>query len=101
MAQRMKKTEVSTDAPSNTKKPTTAEMHEWFEKNKKHIENFAAAESAAKGLRDITKTATKTISTFSRETLRTYLQNLGSNEKNLRNLSCYLYYRSKTVRDRP
>ena len=96
MAQRMKKTEVTTTAPTEKKQPTANEMREWYEKNKKHIENFAAAESAAKGLRDITKTATKTISTFSRDTLRTYLQNLGSSEKNLRNLSWFLYYRSQT-----
>lgn len=94
MAQRMKKTEVSTATPSEKK--TANEMREWYEKNKRHIENFAAAEQAAKSLRDVTKTANKTISTFSRETLRGYLQNLGSSERNLRNLSWYLYYRSQT-----
>lgn len=96
MAQRMKKTEVTATAPPVKEQFTTNEMREWYEKNKNHIENFAAAESAAKGLRDITKTATKNISTFSRETLRTYMQNLGSSERNLRNLSWYLYYRSQT-----
>jgi len=94
VAQRMKKTEVSTATPSEKK--TANEMREWYEKNKRHIENFAAAEQAAKSLRDVTKTANKTISTFSRETLRGYLQNLGSSERNLRNLSWYLYYRSQT-----
>ena len=94
MAQRMKKTEVTTTAPSNEKKqPTANEMREWYEKNKKHIENFAAAESAAKSLRDVTKTATKAVTAFSKDSLRTYLQNIGSNERNLRNLSRYLFYR--------
>lgn len=94
MAQRMKKTEVTTTAPSTEKKqPTANEMREWYEKNKKHIENFAAAESAAKSLRDVTKTATKTVTAFSKESLRNYLRNIGSNEKNLRNLSRYLFYR--------
>ena len=93
MAQRMKKTEVSTDAPYNTKQPTTDEMREWYEKNKKHIENFASAEQSLKSLKDVTKTSTKVVSAFSKDSLRTYLQNIGSNAKNLRNLSRYLYYR--------
>ena len=88
-------TKVSTTPSSTTakKQPTAAEMREWYEKNKKHIEKYAAAEQAAVPLRDITKTTTKTITAFSRDSLRTYLQNIGSNEKNLRNLSRYLYYR--------
>lgn len=83
---------VSETAPSTNEK-TSAEMREWYQKNKKHIENYAAAEQAARSLRDITKTTTKTVNTFNKETLRTYLQNIGSNEKNLRNLSRYLFYR--------
>ena len=63
----MKKTEVSTTTPSNKKQPTANEMREWFEKNKKHIENFAAADSAAKNLRDVTKTSTKVVSAFNAE----------------------------------
>lgn len=93
MAQKMKKTEVTTTAPSEKKQPTANEMREWYEKNKRHIENFAAAEQAAKSLRDVTKTSTKVVTAFNKNSLRTYLQNIGSNEKNLRNLSRYLYYR--------
>ena len=94
MAQRMKKAEVTTTAPSTeNKQPTANDMREWYEKNKKHIENFASSEAALKNLRDVTKTATKTVSAFSKNSLRTYLQNIGSNEKNLRNLSRYLFYR--------
>lgn len=93
MAQRMEKTKVSTTTPSEKKQPTANEMREWYEKNKRHLENFASAEQAAKSLRDITKTTTKTVTAFSKESLRTYLQNIGSNEKNLRNLSRYLFYR--------
>ena len=93
MARRMEKTEVSTTTPSETKQPTANEMREWYEKNKRHIENFAAAEQAVKGLRDVTKTATRTVTAFNKESLRTYLQNIGANEKNLRNLSRYLFYR--------
>lgn len=82
---------VSESAPSNER--TSSEMREWYQKNKKHIENFAAAEQAAHSLRDITKTTTKTVTAFNKETLRSYLQNIGSNERNLRNLSRYLFYR--------
>lgn len=91
---RTKSTEVST-APSSTskKQPTAAELRTWYEQNKKHIENFASANAAIKGFRDVAKTSTKTVSVFSKETLRSYLQNIGTNEKNLRNLSRYLYYR--------
>lgn len=101
MAQKMKKRNQKVQAPArsnlkNDKKKSAAELQEWFNKNKQHIENYAAAKQAAKQLRDITKTSTKSINTFSKETLRTYLQSIGSNEKNLRNLSWYLYYRSQT-----
>ncbi len=93
MARKMTKTEVTTTAPSTKEQPTANEMRDWYEKNKRHIENFAAAEQAVKGLRDVTKTATKTVTAFSKESLRQYLQNIGANEKNLRNLSRYLFYR--------
>lgn len=95
MAQK-KTNKVTTTAPFEKKQPTVNEIREWYEKNKRHIENFAAAEQAAKSLRDVTKTATKTVTAFSKESLRTYLKNIGSNEKNLRNLSRYLFYRCQS-----
>ena len=78
---------------------TTVQAHKTMnfldvnKKNKKNIENYAAAMEGAKSLRDITKTSTKAVTAYSKDSLRTYLQNIGSNEKNLRNLSRYLYYR--------
>lgn len=74
-------------------KITAAQLREWYEKNKSSIENYAKAKDAIR-LKDATKSSTKTITAFNKETLRTYLQNIGSNERNLRNLSRYLYYRS-------
>jgi len=51
--------------------------------------------NALKRLTDITKSRKeRTINTFSKEDLRTYLRNISSSEKQLRNLSRYLYYRS-------
>lgn len=57
---------------------------------------FEMAEEAGRQLRDYTKNTTKTISTFDKTMLLGYLENIGSNETNLRNLSWYLYYRSQT-----
>ena len=51
-----------------------------------------------KRLRDITKNTTKTISTFDKSKVVKYLENIGSNEKNLRDLSWFLYYRSQIYR---
>ena len=92
MAQKVKETEVSTTLfNENTK--TSQEMRDWYTKNKRHIENYAKAEQAARSLKDVTKTATKTVTAFSKDSLRTYLQNIGANSRNLRNLSRYLFYR--------
>ena len=92
MAQKVKETEVSTTLfNENTK--TSQEMRDWYTKNKRHIENYAKAEQAARSLKDVTKTSTKTVTAFSKDSLRTYLQNIGANSRNLRNLSRYLFYR--------
>ena len=76
-------------------KMTAAELRSWYDKNHSAMERFEEANKAIKQLRDVSKTYTKTISTFDKETLRTYLSAIGSNESNLRNLSWYLYYRSQ------
>lgn len=85
-----KSTQVST-AP--TKNPTAQEMREQYTQNKDVIENYSKAAQSLKTLRNVNKASTTTIPVFSKESLRTYLQNISSNEKNLRNLSRYLYYR--------
>lgn len=86
------KTTASTATP---KQPTAAELREWYAKNQKRIEKYAVSEEAIRKLRDITKTVPrKTIQAFDKDTIVAYLQNPGANERNLRNLSRYLYYRS-------
>lgn len=86
---------VADNAPTVKNKHTAAEMKEWYEQNKNTL-NFDKANEALKNLRDITKTSTyRTINNFDKSSLRTYLQNISSNEKNIRNLSRYLYYRSQ------
>lgn len=78
---------------SNKKQPTAAEMREFYKKNKERIEKFDA-QNVTKQLRDIQKSTTyRTISNYNKETIRAYLQNISSNEKNLRGLSRYLFYR--------
>lgn len=61
--------------------------------------NFASAKNVAMHqFRDITKTYRKSISTFDKEQLLSYLKNIGNNETNLRNLSWYMFYRSQLYR---
>lgn len=92
-------TSTTTATSSGTKnKMTAAELQEWFDKNYakvQQLERFEEASDAIKQVRDVTKAANRSVGTFSKETLRSYFQNIGSNEANLRNLSWYLYYRSQ------
>ena len=90
------KPKVTESAPStmeinNTiKQHTAAEKKEWYAKNTKNTQD------AFKKIRDVTKTARQTtLNSYSKENVITYLQNISSNENNLRNLSRYLFYRSQ------
>lgn len=74
---------------------SVAEMREKYAEFESNMDRYAKAESAINMLRNINKNQTKTISTFDKETLRSYLQNIGNSEVNLRNLSWYLYFRSQ------
>lgn len=47
-----------------------------------------------KRIRDVTKNTLKTISTYDKSKLVEFLKNIASNEKSLRNLSWFLFYRS-------
>lgn len=78
-----------------TPKKTAAEIKEWYEKHKNTIENYASAKESIKRLRDVNKSPTnRRISVINKETLAGYFANIGSNEKNLRAVARYLYYRS-------
>lgn len=91
MARSTEKTSKVLSAPSDTQVRSSSEVRDWYEEQK--TLNFASAQSAATQLRSSEKTVTKTITSFNKDTLRSYLQNIGSNENNLRNLSWYLFYR--------
>lgn len=87
---------MATNIPAAETKRTAAEMKEWYEKNKKNIENFANANEAVKQLQNINNTSKyRNIGQITKESLRSYLQNPSSNEKNIRNISRYLYVRSQ------
>jgi hypothetical protein len=105
---RPKKVDANSNAPakvnnsqkktisSTQKQPTANEMREWYEKNKSRLERYEDATSAITSLRDIQKSSRYTsISNYSKEDVKSYIKNISSNEKNLRSLSRYLYYRSE------
>lgn len=92
------KPSTTTSSVNSKKQPTSAEMREWYIKNKAALENYAKAKEAAMTLKDVTKTSSRTIGTFSKDTLRTYMKNPTAQYKNLRKLSRFLYYRSSAYR---
>lgn len=60
--------------------------------------NFAKSMTKALQLLDLSKTESRTFSTFSKETLRTYMKNPFANATNLRALSRFLYRLSYSYR---
>ena len=91
----MKNNEEVNNSP-NKKQPTISEMKEFYEKNKKRLEKFDKSMDALKRLRNENKnTKLRTINNYSKESVKTYIKNVSSNEANLRNLSRYLFYRSE------
>lgn len=80
----------SVKTSNNTVKHTAAEMKEWYDKNVQNTQN------AFKQIRDVTKTGRQTtLSSYNKDNVISYLQNISSNETSLRNLSRYLFYRSQ------
>ena len=98
---RQKINELTSGTSSSTpKRPTSAEIKQWWEDYIKAQANFEANQDALKKLKDVTKsTRQKTISSVTKESLRTYLANPSSYESNLRDVSrylitrCQVYYR--------
>lgn len=87
---------ANSKSANGTSKMTTTELREWYEKNKSNLENFDMAKDAMRLLRDATKsTRQRNVSEVTVENLRKFLKAPSSNEKNLRDLSRYLYYRSQ------
>ena len=74
---------------------TVSELQSFYNNNYDRLKNFEAAQSSFKQITDVTKNTRKAIPTFNKERLLSFLKNISNNEKNLRNLSWYLYYRSQ------
>lgn len=89
---------MSTSGTSST--PKVAELREWWNKYSKQMANFKKAEDAFKKLKDVSKnTRDRNITKITKESLRSYLENPGNYESQLRNVSrylatrCQVYYR--------
>lgn len=80
-----------------TNKRTAKEIEQYWLEHQSRIEKYEAAKQAVQ-LINAAKNENRNFSTFSKETLRTYLKNPTSYYKNLRNLSRFLYYRSQPYR---
>lgn len=77
-----------------TSQPTVAEIKKWYNENKESVSLYVKAKDSIRTLRDVTKQQTREVKTVDRETLKGYFNNVGGNEKNLRKVTRYLYYRS-------
>ena len=89
-----------TSSKHTTKKqPTAIERKQYMkniERQNQQKQRFAEAQQAFKQVRDVTKTVRQTsISSYSKENVIKYLQNIDSYEDELRGLSRYLFYRSQ------
>ena len=81
---------IETQTTNIAKQRTAAELKEWYANNTQNTQE------AFKQIRDVTKTVRQTtLNSYSKDNVVSYLQNISSNENNLRNLSRYLFYRSQ------
>lgn len=98
MARAMKRTTVQQQAPIVSSKMNITVAEKKANIMSRDKINFDKAIDALKKLSNVSKPNSRTISTFDRETLANYLENIGSSEQQLRNISWYLYYRSQVYR---
>lgn len=89
----------STVSNASPKTMTASQLQKWYEENRDKLEGFTAfakTQNSLKRLRDVTKNIKQsTISSYSKDRIIRYLQNISSYENELRNLSRYLFYRSQ------
>ena len=96
---RKNKTEYDAATSASNKQIDSQElkqMKEQFSDERKY--NFTTAINSLHQFREKSKDYRKSIATFDKEQLISYLKNIGSNENNLRNLSWYMFYRSAIYR---
>lgn len=94
---RSKKGMTETSPGNNSvNKITAADRKEYMSKLELQQKRFAESQQAFKQVRDVTKTTRQiSISSYSKENVIRYLQNIDSYEDELRGLSRYLFYRSQ------
>ncbi len=92
----MSEASPKTTSAVSSRQPTAAERKEYMSKIEMEQTRFAKSQQAFKQVRDVTKSVKQTtLSSYSKENVITYLQNIDSYEKELRGLSRYLFYRSQ------
>ena len=84
-------------ASRNSSKLSVQELRDFYDKHERRTENFAKVQKVVQML-DLTKTQSRTFSTYSKETLRNYMKNPKQNESKLRNLSRFLWRVSHSYR---
>ncbi len=89
-------TKTSPKNNNSANKITAANRKEYMSKLELQQKRFAESQQAFKQVRDVTKTSRQiSISSYSKENVIRYLQNIDSHEDDLRGLSRYLFYRSQ------
>lgn len=93
-----KKTGTSSASTEKKQQATVAEIKEKMQFDSDPLKsNYSKAKDALIKFRDPNRNINTSITRFSRETLRAYLQAPASNEKNLRDAARYLFYRSQVL----
>ena len=65
---------------------TVSELQSFYNDNYNKLKNFEAAQNSFKQITDVTKNTRKTIPTFNKERLLTFLKNISNTQKNLRKM---------------
>lgn len=96
MAQSKKGMSETSPKTTTRRQTTAAEKKQYMENLERQQQKFAKSQQAFKQVRDVTKNVRQTsISSYSKEDVITYLQNIDNYEQELRGLSRYLFYRSQ------
>ena len=89
-----KKGMTKTSPKNKNYQPTAADRKTYMQNLELQQKRFAEAQNAFKQVRDVTKTTRQiSISSYNKENVIKYLQNIDSYEDELRGLSRYLFYR--------
>lgn len=88
---------ANNNGANGTSQKTAEEMRQWYEQHKTAIEKYEKAQSLI-NIIDPSKNESRTYTTFSRETFRTYMRNPANYYKRLIELSKFLYTRSNPYR---